>query len=264
MTQYNTEMDDIVFCRTRYHYDSYSDFFRLVELSGFPLIYLDEIDPTDASKTFIFSPLNGEIQNDGKMVGWPDAKARVVHWNLEQGCYEPVPGLAETWVCDPLLAQECGARYVMMGSHAGLKAEDTITPGLYFDLIALSYWTHRRQLVRDKMLTRGLRIAPDGWAEERHKNLSASYAMLHIHQNDGKPYYAPQRWCIAAAYRMPLISETLGVRGPFPAETFTEVDYMELQYAFSRSDLNGRETGEALYQFLCIDNPFRKTVESAV
>jgi hypothetical protein len=257
--------DNIVFAKTRYHYDSYGDFFRLAELSGFPVIYLDEIDPTDASKTYIFSPINGEIQRDGVMIGWPDAKARIIHWLLEQGCYDPVPGVAETWCSDPTLARECGAQYVLMGSHPRLSPWSIPDQRSYnFDFIALSYWTHRRTKVRDKMLIRGFTFAPNGWHEQRHHALIQSQHMLHLHQNDGKPYYAPQRWCIAAAYHMPLISETLGDRGAFPEETFTEVEYMELQFGFERDHLNGKDTGEALYRFLCIDNPFRKCVERAL
>ena len=34
----------IIFTRTRHTYDSYSDFWKLVELSGFNICFVDEID----------------------------------------------------------------------------------------------------------------------------------------------------------------------------------------------------------------------------
>ncbi len=37
-------MAEITFVKTRHVYDSYTDFWRLVELSGFPTIYYDELD----------------------------------------------------------------------------------------------------------------------------------------------------------------------------------------------------------------------------
>lgn len=254
-------MMDVIFARTRHVYQSYTDFWRLVELSGFPTCYVDEIDPTDASACYIFTPKNGEIPD-----GWPDAKAKIIHWNIEQDVYPDIPGVAETWYSDATLAQMGNGRYVLMGSHPDLAqyvAFDKTTYARY-DFIALAYWTHRRQCVRDRMIARGFQIAPNAWGDMRCIHLELARYMLHIHQNDGKPYLAPQRWCIAAAYQMPLITETLENWGAFPRDTMTEYSYNELRYGLTPERLNGRDTGAALHQFLCVEHPFRRCVEAVV
>ena len=52
-------MTDIIFAKPVRHYDSYTDFWRLVELSGFPTIYVNEIDITKPG-IYITSPMNGD------------------------------------------------------------------------------------------------------------------------------------------------------------------------------------------------------------
>jgi len=252
-------MPDIIFARTRWEYKSYSDFWHLVRLSGFPVCYVDEIDPTDASKCYIFTPRNGET------LGWSDAKARIIHWNIEQDCYPPIPGVAETWCSDVTLAAMCSTKYVMMGSHPGLKtASPKTTVEKAYDFIALAYWTHRRAMIRDELVKRGFTFGSDTWGDLRHTELLASTYMLHIHQNNGKPYVAPQRWCIAAAYQLPVVSEALGMRGDFPDAVFLELSYNDLYYRVNPGDLNGYGMGEALHQWLCVDYTFRRQVERHV
>jgi hypothetical protein len=252
-------MTDIIFARTRWEYKSYSDFWRLVTLSGFPVCYVDEIDAADASKCYIFTPRNGETP------GWPDAKATIIHWNIEQDCYPPIPGVSETWCSDATLARLCNAKYVMMGSHPGLLlTSPQVSVEQAYDFIALAYWTHRRAVIRDELTRRGFTFGSDTWGDFRHTELLASAYMLHIHQNDGKPYIAPQRWCIAAAYHLPLVSETVGHRGAFPAETFLELTYNDLRLRVNPGDLNGYGMGAALHHWLCVDNTFRRQVERHV
>lgn len=56
-------MPEIIFARPRWDYNSYTDFYRLIELSGYPLIFFDEIDP-DSSNCYVMTILNGENQNE--------------------------------------------------------------------------------------------------------------------------------------------------------------------------------------------------------
>lgn len=246
-------------------YGSYQDIFRLAELSGFPIIYPDEMDVTDSSKCYIFTPLNGEFAG-----GWPDARAKLVHWNLEQDCYPPLPGIAETWCSDVTLAKLCNARYVFMGSHADLVYKPLEPMEREYDVAFLAYITDRRKRLAYALDQRGIKRSPDtAWYEDRHTILMRSSAMLHVHQNDGKPYCAPQRWCLAAAYKLPLIFENLADKGVIPQSTVlcSDIENMpEFIHMWTRRNDWPilRDYGLALHSWLCRDYTFRMSVERNV
>lgn len=261
---------DIVFAQTRFSYrhpengyGSYHDYYRLVELSGFPICYLDEIDASDASKCYIFAPVNGEIKDGDRFIGWPEAKAKIVFWNLEQGDYGPIPGVSEVWVSDKMFAQHIGAKYVLMGSHPGLVNYDPLPRVPLFDVIMLSYMTPRREQVAVWLRNKDLSLAPNGWAEERHQRLLQSRCMLHVHQNQHR-YVAPQRWALAAAYKLPMVSEFIDDIGDFQYHHFVMSEYENIPYCIqnwvqNKSDVLSRY-GEALHQLLCFDRPFAREV----
>jgi hypothetical protein len=74
--------NDIIFARTRWNYESYVDYWDLVELSNFPIVWLDEMDLSKIGTTYIVSPMNGEFlpymeQNKGRV-------SEVMLWNLER------------------------------------------------------------------------------------------------------------------------------------------------------------------------------------
>lgn len=262
-------MTNIIFADTRHNYHnwtggwgSYTDFWKLVELSGFPTCYVDEID-TASDNVYIFAVKNGEI------TGWPSDRARVIHWNLEQFSYEPTPGVSETWVSDAAFAAQGGGKYVLMGSHDGLVMEDKIPPVREFDVIPLSYMTHRRQVIVNRLTNLGLKVAPNGWDEIRHFYLRASSAMLHIHQNDDKPYVAPQRFALAAAYKLPVISEMLADRGCFGYSNVLTSDFANLaeftqMWTCRNEHAMLEDYGLALHSLLCKQYTFRKCVEAAL
>lgn len=242
-------------------YGSYQDIFRLAELSGFPIIYPDEMDVTDSSKCYIFTPLNGEFAG-----GWPDARAKLVHWNLEQDCYPPLPGIAETWCSDVTLAKLCNARYVFMGSHADLVYKPLEPMEREYDVAFLAYITDRRKRLAYALDQRGIKRSPDtAWYEERHKILNSSSAFLHIHQNDGKPYMPPQRVCLAAAYKLPFISEAFADRGKLSYSNVLTSDYANLpdftHMWVKRNDWGIlRDYGLALHSAFCRDYTFYHSV----
>lgn len=258
-------MSDVIFLRPRHVYDSYSDVYRLVQLAGYPLLYFDEAQP-DSDHTYIVLLLNGENQQ-----GWPDARARFIWWDLEwrlDGPYPTIPGVSEVWASDAWYAQRVGARYVPMGSHAGL-ADGPAADGTRYDFAMMSYFTYRRQWVRDRLLERGLTLAPNAWGEERHAVLSATRAMLHVHQLDNVNTVAPGRFALAAAYSLPVISERLDERGVFEYGCMLTSDYANLA-DFADMWLRHNEAhiladyGRALHNLLCRDHTFRKCVEAAL
>ncbi len=150
-------MAEITFVKTRHVYDSYTDFWRLVELSGFPTIYADELD-ISKDGVYITAPMNRDWrlhirneQREGKPIN-----AHLVSWNIERpsgsagsvleyakqnrylqyGLWENGKLLSddnppeqsqgrfvdEVWVSDRRLADETehATRFVILGSDEGL------------------------------------------------------------------------------------------------------------------------------------------------
>lgn len=272
-------MSDVYFVRMREmldgYYDAYRDLFRLAELSGYPVIWLDDVDP-DSDNTYILSPLNGSWEH-----GWQNPRARFIlldlEWRLEKGGYEwnqsmlkTPPGVAEVWACDKWYAGITGARYVPLGSHPGLMEAER--PSLdHFDVTLLAYVWGRRNGLADELLKRGLTIAPSKWNPDRDALLKNTTAMIHAHQweKDGViiKTVAPLRFAIAAAYSLPLISEQVQDRDIFnDVVLFSEFaampDYVTTLVKRYAGEL--KERGQALHQLLCVEHSFRKCIERAL
>lgn len=269
-------MSDVIFCATDFYlnggYRSYVDFFRLVELSGYPIIPLSQIDPTDASKTYIVTPLNDEWLN-----GWPGAKARIIHWEMEwrwdwrAGVNEP-PGIAEVWASDKWFADYIGAKYVPMGSDERLNIRDdqTIPISKIYDVAQISYQVPRRARITNQLHAEGLQIAQNEnlWDRQRCLVLEQSKVMVHVHQHGDAPGVAPLRWCLAAAHKLPIITETVRDRGIFGFTHMGQSSYVFLPRFVSLCirDHHNRldDYAMALHDLLCRDLTFRKSVEKAL
>jgi len=218
---------EIVFARTRHVYDSYTDFWKLVELSGYPTIFLDEIDPTNARVIYIACPFNGEFFPFGDL---KERKSKIVLWNLERpagsGGKEGYIGdlqkhiesgyIDQVVVSDAALATTTGFTYCPIGSHRDLGEPGTLKSYAYAHLLCYS---NRRSILFDtpgnpKKYIAGLPIAPNGWGEERHIALQKSWLMLNVHQ-DEDPILEPLRFALATAYGLPILSENIAAQ-PFP------------------------------------------------
>ena len=149
------------------------------------------------------------------------------------------------------------------GSHPGLMNYAPIPRAIKYDTIMLSYMTNRRLQMATWFAEKGLSIAPNGWHEKRHERLMQSRLMLHIHQNDRR-YIAPQRWALAAAYKLPLISELLDNTGDFAPTHFLQSEYGNIprfvKYWVTEKTDDLQRYGEILHQFLCFDRTFRREV----
>ena len=147
-------MADPVFVRTRHEYGSYQDYWRMVELAGFPTCYSDELDPA-SDNTYIVTVRNGENEQ-----GWPGARAHIIHWNIEYHVeYGPWAGVAETWSPDAWHAEKIGARYVPMGGDARLN-DGTNGAGPTYDVAYLGYMIPRRTDVLTGLQGYGLAVSP--------------------------------------------------------------------------------------------------------
>lgn len=268
---------DIVFVKTRWHYQSYTDYWRLVELSDFPTCYVDEVDVT-SDVTYIVSPMNGEWRPHIDAQRSKSKMATLLLWNLER------PGgsgsldaycrdnhdlinngyLDGVIVSDRALAKACGLKYVPLGSHEGLGM-----PGLEktYDLICLMCWSHRRSFMfnYDKLVSSigGLSVAPNGWGRERHERLQQSKFMFNIHQDDF-PYIEPLRFALAAAYGLPIISDAS--MDPFPySQWYLEGDIHSMihiaKQAVSAYEQEWCARGAAMRDYMTAKMSFRTCLE---
>ncbi len=259
-------MGDVIFARPRWDYASYTDLYDLIMISGYPFIYIDEIDP-QSDNTYICTIANGENK-----AGWQNPRARIILYDLEwhlDGV--DIPGLYDVWAADAWYAQKIGARYVPLGSHPDLK-NGWPTPAIpVYDAATLWYVTPRRQTVLTHMAQHDVLIAPpcDQWGEQRHKLLSASRSMVHVHQRDDAFTVAPQRFALAAAYKLPIITETLADEGIFTNSYRLMSDFRHLgefvaMWTRSQNTQRLQDYGHALHQLLCVDHTFRKVVDANV
>lgn len=281
-------MRKIVFARTRHFYHSYQDFWRLVELSEFPTCHVDEMR-LDEECVYIFTPVNGEfrpcIEKERARVGEKSRRAKIVWWFLErpdtgnpdgvvdvprratEANDEMAPWVDAIWVSDRYLASlDTRSVYTPLYSHPKLPETQRDPGGYAYDLSHLSSPTPRREVILGA-LGREFRIARNAWGLDRDGLLWTSRAMLNVHQGHST-IGEPLRFAVAAAYRMPLLSENL--YDPWPLEdgkTVLQAPYAGIVGAVmgwmrSRGDLAA--FGEALYQKLCVENDFRRGVEEAV
>lgn len=224
-------MTDITFCRTRHVYDSYRDMYRLIELSKFPTIYVDELDVTKPG-VYIVVTMNGEwrphIDNQKDKV----RNAHLILWNIERpsGSAGAVGKYAqanreliykrhvdEVWVSDRRLADETSLRFVVLGSDYGLGE-----PGgdKKFEFCHMSYEVSRRTGIY-KFFSH---IGPNCWPPERDEVLRQSRFAVNVHQ-DQHPFQEPLRFALFAAYGLPIISETIYDSFPWSDEYMIFSDY---------------------------------------
>lgn len=261
-------MGDVIFARPRTHYDSYMDLHNLIELSGYELIYADEIDPHSDNR-YVVTMLNGDTQN-----GWEGATSHITLWDLEwrlDGFALPA-GVRDVWTSDCWYSQRLQqhglpCRYVPLGSHRGLNYHPDDTMPHEYDAALMAYLgPYRRSWLADRLRPR-IRLAPNGWGADRDDLLRKSRSMLNIHQHEGINTVPAQRFALAAAYRLPVITEALTDGGVFDTQTVLSAGYHELADCAVAWIADGRllhDMGEALYEKLCVENTFEKCVEAAV
>lgn len=273
-------MPEVIFARARDNYGSYTDLYSLIELSGYPMIYVDEID-AQSDNCYIFSTPSTHWHDGLERNGWPDAKARIIYYNLEWYTdvdYSVIPGLSEVWSADKWFAETYHQRYVPMGGHPGLRLADTPEDGPQYDIAWLAYESYRRMYARGQFNAYSLSIAPNAWGIERHNVLSRSRCMVHVHQlatDDTQPIetpiatVCPLRWVLAAAYSLPMVTETLADCGVFTAgyRLMADIDYLPKFLGTWLEPTNAnmlRDFGHSLHGLLCEHYTFRKGIEAHV
>lgn len=255
------------FVRAAQGYSSYRDFWRLVTLAGYSIIEAPEVDLTNAADTYIFVTPEP----------WPDvsgAAARCIAWELEYaGDYTHDTGAwgGELWASDTTWAKEHNARFVLMGSDARLAMDASPQPSdvemtIGYDVTLLGYMTPRRARIKAELPS--LRWTADYPGDQigRHTILSYTRLMLHVHQHEDARYTAPLRIALAAAYKLPVVSEAVYAPGPYHKRIWY-ADYGDLAREVKAriANLDGlRRRGDTLHEWLCVKQPFADIVKEAL
>jgi len=267
----------ILFARTRYNYDSYTDFWSLVNLAGFQSVFVDEVD-LRAGNVYITTMVNDEWRalidkHSGRR------NAHTILWNLERplGWTKTLDNynmrvwkmmhdrwFDEVWVSDRRLAEEAEIRFVVLGSHPGL-GEPGSAESKMFSFVHMSYVTNRRQSIYKHFDS--LSIGPNCWGAERDKVLKASKFALNVHQ-DAHPWQEPLRFALFAAYGLPILSEEIFDSFPWNQETMVWDKYPGL-VGHMLSMLENRydrwyQMGLRARQMMCEQYEFGKVVREAV
>ena len=88
--------------------------------------------------------------------------------------------------------------------------------------------------------------------------------MVHVHQYE-LGLYTPIRFALAAAYALPLVSESLLDAHPLEDESLiVQAPYDGLVEATVRVAEAPGDRGSRLFQALCVDRNFRSEVEKAL
>lgn len=266
----------VIFAHPRHPYDPYSDYRKLIEISNFETCFVDEID-LGADAIYVTSPINGELR---PVVEGKKRRAKIVFWCLERpdsGDWPPegknasnrvseiMSFVDKVWVSDRHQAQmDLRQVYVTMGSDSRL-AEGEVLPAKVYDIAALTYNNERRKKIYSELGR--WKVAPQtAWGETRAKILRSSRSMLYVHQTESL-IGAPIRFAIAAAYKLPLLSEMM--TDPYPlveGRDFLSASYDRI-LAETHDWLSGRNLapyGEQLHETLCLERNFRLSVLEGV
>ncbi len=227
----------ITFVKTRHYYESYMDFWRLVELSKFPTIYVDELDVSQDG-VYIVCPMNGEwrphIDNQSDKL----RNAHLILWCLERpagsagsvGQYaadnrelQAQRHIDDIWHSDQRLATETGQTFIVLGSDERLAVSGDNEKK--YNFCHMSYETDRRKRIYNAFPQET--IGPNCWPPERDDILRKSRFALNVHQDD-HPYQEPLRFALFAAYALPILSESIKESFPWGDQFMITAGYDHL------------------------------------
>jgi hypothetical protein len=273
---------DPIFVHSSYRYPSYTDFWRLVELSGFQVVEKREVN-LESDNLYIWPEMNGDLMVC--LQGRPKTKrqARTVFWNLERpdmrasetmdaqawwraGLDEIYELVDAIWVSDRnILAMDPRSTWACLGGHPGLLELPTGS-GLSYDVAHLGQRTPRREVVIQELERRGITVSPNAWGVERTRILSTSKLMLGVERLGGAHISMPIRWAVAAAYRLPIIQEEHPAPDPLVAGEsvlMAPIDRLaDLVEASLKQDL--KPIGTAAWETFCEKYTFRSQVEETI
>lgn len=274
-----------VFVKTWAHHESYYDYWKLVELSGFETVAPCSID-LESPVIYVFTGTRPEYLRRLERLGplkHQKRKCVLVYYWIER----PDSGPGEDgrdlktlfrshldrytqdfdviWTPYGLLSKmDDRAVYVLMGSHPGLR-ESEIQPSKDIDLAILAHPNDRRTPILSRLS--GYRIASRiRPGIERGKVLSRSKCQFVIHQTSS-PLPEPQRLAFSAAYELPFLTETIDGQDPLlEGKDFLHAPISEIveRLAGWLALLDLESIGKNLWRKLVVENPFPLCIENAV
>ena len=144
---------------------------------------------------------------------------------------------------------------VVLGGHAGLRSVDDDNPAPIYDWAHMSYAWGRRENLYRQLRSMGFTMAPNGFGVERHETLRRTRLMVNAQQYT-LPIIAPLRFAVAAAYRLPIVSEALAQPYPHIAgQDFIGADYSALPQLVKETLAD---------ETLCVKWTFRRGVEDGI
>lgn len=291
-------MTEIIFCKTDWFYESYQDFWRLVELAGFPIISVSDLDISKEG-IYITAPMNEDwrIHINNQHQQRKPVNAHLILWNIERpsGSAGSVLEYAkqckylqygkwdtgeytkknhatgeimqsygrfidEIWTSDRKLSQETGTSFVVLGSNEGLGSPGT---DKQYNFCHISYMIPRRTNIYNHFSN----IGPNCWGTERDAVLKASKFALNIHQ-DNHPFQEPLRLALFAAYGLPILTETILDSYPWSDEFMAYADYHDIVGRLNQMLIadyeHYRQMGLRARARMCTDFEFGKMVRQAV
>lgn len=281
------DLDWVRFVRSTAPYESYSDFWELVKLSGLETVQAAAVDLNQPG-TLIWPTMDTEFIDRLSRQPRGARAARVVFWYLERPDERPGVDPLEMfrramgeilewadviWVSDMGLHQaDPRTVFAILGGHPKLgfhnhEKVDSLEPEPRYDVAHLGVITPRRAAVLDKLRSAGLRVSGNARGAGRQDVLLSSGLLLNIDRVEGLHVLSGFRAALAAAFRIPLIHEA--VRDPFPLLPFT--DFVSTSYD-SLVDCVLRELKatthsnmvNSAWRTLCVRWTFRRGVEDAL
>lgn len=256
---------------------AYEDIRCLIELSNFTFCPLNSVNLSRRS-IYIFWQLNELVQSFLSRVPKTHRRATTIWWNLERA-FRPMNANSEVvpayethlidlvdqiWLSDPYYVASFAnshARFVLLASDERLGTHPEMKK--IWDFAHISYPTERRKAVLNEL--QNLRIAPNAWGETRHQILKKSQMMLNVHQ-DEFPVMPPLRIAIAAAYQLPVISESVRIiPREYESLIFASIGTIPERVRNQLQDHNWlTQAGTHLYDSLCKKTNFCKEVLRAL
>lgn len=227
-------MYDPVFVIPEHPPQSYSDYFRLVELSGIETCRYDKLD-FGRKAAFIYN-FHGTVHIPKKK------EAKTILWFLERpgnngeanfvtfiNGFMSDRNLDYIWFSDQTMQRllpQPNSMFVPLGGDVRLGSADGLAK--IYDGAHFSFLTDRRFF-----LTHLRNMAPNNvWGENRDLAIRQSKFLLNVHQDNGR-FIEPLRFALAAAYAMPLLSEESDNSFPFVAnQDYLSVPYSQFQDVF--------------------------------
>lgn len=259
-------MSDIVFVKIRNDkgtiYDSYTDYWRLIELSGFTVCEMSEVD-LGSTNYYIFSPVTGNVIE--ALGVYATRKCKIIGWQLErpennENIIAKTNVLAHSFdamfYSDRAFAQSYAdprCLYVPIGGHRLLGGGDL--PKVY-DFAVFAYLHGARLRLANQINDLGFSRAPNGWGEQRDADLARCRWGLCLHQDHLK-IIEPLRYTLFACWKLPLIAEESFDFHPYKVASFSSLSKFRVTVA-SATDW------ETNYRLLTEELTFEHCVRRAV